>query len=614
MNNQNDFWSQFEPSTQPYASAQSQDPKAVVQEAEASDFDWNQFEPVQETSFPQKIASSAPVQFGLGVAKTATWYADIYKNFAHAEGMQELQELEERGIPVDREKYIKGLEDALSYIPTQELAEKGFQKITGISLEKPEGTMARDIGEYFNPKKLLEKGIQGAIKKGAKELTTSGIALGAEKTAEELGATKIVSTLIGGVTKGVSSVDKGTPKLSKEGAELEKISTKHELPKMAGIYKENPSKNAILSKEILEKSKEKLAISSKKAIEEIIDKKIPLKNAIKQGHSPKDLYTSAYEMAYERASKSQKHVPMKHYAGWIKNKINEIESQVPSPSIGKEAQIKILKEQYKDLIEKNPKYTEKVSKLLDEFGIPLRTPKEPKYKVKQITPKQVLEQNKHYNENLEKLYRKPEWLGSEDDVADIYRQMKEQLQTSLDLSDNKGVGLPFRIANNIYAQDKKIDRLTKILKPGFDDPTKLKKILESKKAGFLERDLGKDGIKSIEEISKYSQAAKEKIFSAVKQKGKLLEEMGTVGKAAQFIAANMLGGEYVATGLAALVTSKDIFGRIQGRMLLQPKIRKSYENWLKAISSGSEAATKRYASELDKNIEEEYGNFENLLR
>ncbi len=86
-------------------------------------------------STAQNIASSAPVQFGLGVAKAATYPADLMKMFGKAELLQELEDLEERGIPIDRKKYLKGMEEALNLYPTQELAEKGIEKATGISLE-----------------------------------------------------------------------------------------------------------------------------------------------------------------------------------------------------------------------------------------------------------------------------------------------------------------------------------------------------------------------------------------------------------------------------------------------------------------------------------------------
>lgn len=76
----------------------------------------------------------------LGLAKAKTWPADIYHAWATAEGLQGLEELKEKGLPVDEGKYMQALEAATSIIPTQENIERGVENLTGMQLRpKTEG-------------------------------------------------------------------------------------------------------------------------------------------------------------------------------------------------------------------------------------------------------------------------------------------------------------------------------------------------------------------------------------------------------------------------------------------------------------------------------------------
>ncbi len=75
----------------------------------------------------------------LGLAKVATWPADVVKSIAQGlalEGMEDAENASiELGIPFDREKYLKGVEEAIAPILTQDAIEEFIEEKTGIQLQ-----------------------------------------------------------------------------------------------------------------------------------------------------------------------------------------------------------------------------------------------------------------------------------------------------------------------------------------------------------------------------------------------------------------------------------------------------------------------------------------------
>ncbi len=616
MNNETSIWDQLEDTPGPYSTSQAKNPVSQIEESKV--VNWDSLEDADKPeSFGQAVASSVPVQLGLGVSRTATAPADLYKLWATAEAMQGMQELEEQGIKFDKQKYLEAVEQATSMLPTQELAEKAFEKYTGINLEPKTdaGKFARQAGEYINPKGLLEKGGKALLKSIGKKATAGATGAATEETLKAAGVPTPLAVLPAALASGSIASKKVTKALTPEAQKLENIANKHGLEKFAVMFEDNAKfGNASVSKKTLEKAKERLATANKESINRIIEKKIPLAKAVREGKNAKDIYDSAYDMAFSRADESIKKVDMDPIVKWIDKEIVAIESKVPSPSKGQEKVLSILKEERRKLVEKNPEYKETVSKILDQHGRPIEGPKVPKVISKKISARQDLDQFQAYNENVNGIYRKPEMAGIEEDVVGIYGKLNDKLVEAMVQSGNKEVALPFRVANNIFHQKSKLEQTYKILEKGLEDPKKLDAILRSKKAGFLERNLGKEALKDLGDIAKYSQAAEKKVFEQLKVKPDFLEDMKNWGKIATVISAGISGGTSVGIGALALIGGKEGLSRIKGNLMLSDTSRKSYKRFLQAVSSGSESAIKRYAGELDRTVEKEYGSIDNFFQ
>ncbi len=121
----------------------------------------------EEVKSPVTHRLRSALQIPAGAAKIATWTADVAKKIAEGlalEGMEDAENASiERGIPFDREKYMKAVEEATAPILTQDVIEKWFEKETGLPLEpktaKQKGT--RLTSEVFGFMKPINE-IKGA--------------------------------------------------------------------------------------------------------------------------------------------------------------------------------------------------------------------------------------------------------------------------------------------------------------------------------------------------------------------------------------------------------------------------------------------------------------------
>lgn len=554
--------------------------------------DWSAFrkEPIeQEKTFTQKIAQSAPAQFILGLAKRATFPADLAKLSARggAENARlDLSESESDVFPSLRHKLERPqqpiepmpevVEKGLEYFPTQESVEKLIGTATGVGLapEERSAKLARSAGELFTGKpaspQQAVKGVTGAIAGAFTEekLIDAGV---------PAPVASIVSALISGSVSGGKVEPK---KLTGEQLEARETAEKFGLRKFAGMEREkSPSIKPAISKKTEEKLREELGATSKKAIEKAIQEDIPVAKMVKEGVNVNQAYKTAFELARERAQKSTKPVDVTSVKAWIKNERDRILAHAPSPSAQDEVALKILANEEKALA-KNA-----------------------------YDSNTILNQFQNYNKNLKGIYRKPEFAGAEGEVSRVYGELKDRLIKSVEKSGNQDVVEPFKFANKLYHENEKLAHTEAILAPAFKDgydPKKLAKILTSQRGGrFLMRYLGKDALSDINQIVKYGQQAEKKIFEQVKTSPDFIKELKSVST----IATDLLMGHKIAGAKLGL----QAMNRLRGLLFTRDSSRKSYLKFLKAASTGNKRAMERAAKSLEVSIKSDYGSTDRLL-
>ncbi len=89
----------------------------------------------QEGKFKQAIRTGAQIPLGVLNATPIPVAADAMAMWGWAEAMQGLEELKEQGIPVDEQKYMQAVQDAMGMFPNQRNFEKLAEHYTGIPLE-----------------------------------------------------------------------------------------------------------------------------------------------------------------------------------------------------------------------------------------------------------------------------------------------------------------------------------------------------------------------------------------------------------------------------------------------------------------------------------------------
>lgn len=566
--------------------------------------------PEKETSFWQSVADSPFTQGLLGYAKRYTYPLDILKMAIMGEGFSGLEELEEaakkEGIPFDREKYIETVFDIGSKVPTQQMGEDIVKEHTGIDLS-PKDTFSKIIRTGTE---IASTGPSGLLKQPAKEIgkqvlkRTAG-GLGGATAGEGLKAVGVPEPLADMLSYGIGGALGGSRQsatLNKGQAKNLAVAEEHGLRKFGGMQREKPLKNAIVHPESQAKAAQELGDTSQKAIQKLIDQKIPATRYRKMGVDLKQAYNKAYDKADKTANaltKSGMEVDLQPVLNKITDKINKIKGSAPSLSTSDKNILKELKRQHKALSER--------------IG-----PRSQKRRIgKQIPAEQAVEQIKKFNNETKGIYRKPEFSGHEQEIINMYGELKDDLiesigSTSPELKDE------IKFANKIFHEKATLDRVEEMVGKAFEDgydPKKLNQILGGKRnRAFLERDLGKDSVKQMQDIAKYGMDAEKQALKAVKNPKTLLEyanesplklsllfKLGRHGIAAKFGPA----------GIAASVgydLSKHAVNRAKGYLMLSPKTRQSYSDYLKHAISPESPAFKRASKELTKAIEDEWGS------
>ncbi len=497
----------------------------------------------------QGILQEAPSQVGLGLLQTLTAPLDLLKAAVQASNALGIDEAEETyrkaGLPFDREAVTEELMGPTEYIPTLSKGLEKLEETTGISTE---------------PKDKTSKLLRTAAEFGALKPTAKKIPLKAEEEA------------------------------------LRETAEKFGLKQFAGMEKEKPP---ILTPVRSEKAQEKLAQelgeTSKKAIDDVISQKIPIKTMRDKGINLEEAYTTAYDSARKTSSEmGNLVVKTDPILTWIENETAKIKSLSPSPSASQKTYLNILKDEYKNLTTKTL-----VRKLR---------------KSKETNADQLLNQYKNYNENVKGIWRKPEFSGSENAAKNAYAGLNEKIIESIE-KVNPQLANELKFANKIFHETSKLDQVEGILSKSFKDgynANRLNKTLGNKRERkFLERNIGKDGVQDLEKIAKYGQEAERRVFDKLKKPESVKEYL-----------ANLTPGQLIwligfksHVGVIPTLVKRGIF-RAQGYLFTRKPTRKAYVNFLKKASEMKENPSSLIiaSKDLTKAISEEFGSEEELMK
>lgn len=574
-------------------------------------------QPKEKESFIQSVASHPITQGLLGAAKYFTWPLDVLKMAMVGEGLTDLDEIEEAfqraGKPFDREDYINKVKELGESIPTQQFIEDLVKEKTGIDLA-PKGTGSKIIRKGAE---ILTTGPKGLIREPAKQIAKRATgAIAGAATAEGLKAAGAPETLgdIIGFALGGAAGGKGKPvKLTTEAKRLTEIGEKHGLRKFEGIQRETPPSNAVVSSKKQARITKELSDTSRSAIDKVIEGKLPIKKLRESGVDLKTAYTAAYDQAQGTAKQlGSSNVDVTNVLDFIKNKQNKIKQSAPSLSNQDKVVLGELDKQYKQLTQA-PK---KQATILGPSGQPL--PQSAKRAQKPTTAEQSLDQYRNFNEEVEGIYRKTQFTGSENAVKNMYEELKSEWIKSIEKTSPK-LADELKFANRIYHQTSNLNMVESIMAKSFKDGYNPNKLISSlgntKNKALLERSIGKDAVQDLMDIAKYGQKAEEKVLSQLKNPktvGQLLSEMSPLKLG---LLSLKHGVNYKLYGLPlAYDISKGIVHRAQGALFTRPATRKSYTSYIKHAVSPESAAFKKASRELTKSIVDEYGSEDDFMK
>lgn len=515
----------------------------------------------------------------LGVSQAFTWPLDLLKLGMVGEGLSGLDELEEAhqkaGKEFDRQKYIKAVAEQSEFIPTQELLEGGLEKLTGWDLTHPKSDTGKTIRKFFT--------ILGFLRGKGLTKAATGATVGAATTAglRAAGAPDIVSEIGGDIAGfGKDALVKGARKLTPEAAKLEQVATKHALPLMEALVKDELPRGAKITagrKKALEK---KLGQSTEEAINAIIEDKIPVAQLRKQGQDTKVLEELAYDHAANVAQNYPNEIPLTSLAADIDQEIARVKSLSPSPSDAKKAYIKVLENEKEALTSGKSNAA------------------------------QLIEQTRDYNSNVKKIYKKPEHSGVEEEVKNAYGFLNDRIRSTIEREGASEVVAANRAANKLYAENVTLERtqgqLMKAFNNGEYSAKKLHQVLNSKQGAILRRDLGDQAVKELREIADLgtkAQNATAQFANSAKHQFDLKE----FGPIAGFILAKIpkVG--------AALIATKPMADYVRGYLLTKPATREVYHNIIKNAANGSFKPMAADFARIESQIVEDFGSLENFF-
>jgi hypothetical protein len=529
-------------------------------------------EPEEEGFLKSLSRSVLQIPQGLAEVTTPGIATNLWQLLATGEVLdpKEIEHLEKiakrEGVEFDKEAYMKAAETALKNIPTVSNIATKLEEKTGIPLEPKTGT-------------------QHLIR------------------------------FLSGFTKPSSEISKISP----EAKAIQETAEEFKLPKYKGmeLEKEPLIKPVIGEKKQLELTK-KFDEASKKAIENIVEQKIPIKKMRENGINLEEAYTTAFKQTRATAEKmGNQSIDYNNVIRWINKEIKNIKSTSPSISDNQRAYINILKKEKNALL--NPPKIEpakEVSKLLSSSGEPLLAAKPEKLlprEIKHANADQILNQYQNFNSNIKSIWKKPEFTGTQNAVKNAYAGLKEQFIKSIEKT-NPELAKELKFANKIFHETSKLNETEKIINKAFENGynvNKLSKIIKTKRdRSFLERNIGKDGVKDLIKIAKYGEMAQEKVFNQLKNPMNIREYIEKMTPLDLMLIVGYKGHIKLPFTL-----SKAVVQRAQGYLFTRDTTRNNLINYLVEASKlgKNPKGMINAATRLNKSIEDEFGSENELL-
>lgn len=527
------------------------------------------------------VAKDAVIQPALGALGAFTWPASVVKYGMTKQALGDMDELQEtyrrQGKEFDEEQYIKDVNDRYAWVPTQELLEEGITKSTGIDLN-PKSEIGKGIRQFFTLATLAKQGGAGI----PNAIRAAAAGTGATSGLKAAGVNEPVANVIGDLKSGIVQgfKTKGARALSPAAQEIKAVADKHGLPFLEHMAEDVVTRSPKITEGRRLALDEKLGTTSQKAIEDVIEGKLPLAKLKKAGQDLDILESDAYKKVDELTSANKTKLSMKNAAEDIRQEAERIKSLAPLPSTAEKDAIHVLEQQAEALEKSTP------------------------------TAKEVIKQTKNNNSNVKNLYRKPEVSGSEQEIMRAYAYVNNTLKNAIESQTGPEIGRALKAANSIHGENVSLMRtqatINKAFKDGKYSPKKLDSILNSRQGVQLRKDLGKDGVKDLQDIAKYGSDA----MKATEQFSKT-----SIGKA-DMQAWGPIAGFVVATipGAATMLLSvKPIAQYLRGYMVTNPAAREVYKDILKNAAEGTFKNMPADFKSLEKMIEKDFGSFDDFL-
>jgi hypothetical protein len=546
--------------------------KGIDIEAEAK-------KPKGEPSWLDTIGD-AFVQTGRGALKFYTWPLDVLKMGVIGEGLSDMDELEESfrkaDKPFNKEEYVKSVFDMAQYVPTQEMAEKGFEGVTGLSLE-PKTEIGEGIKQFAEIASFTRG---GAVKK----LGSAAIGSGTTQGLKLAGVGDTKAELIGDAASlSPAFLEKSAKNVAKGAQSLQSTAQKHSLPFLDYMVKERaPFLKGRLLKNTEQRLKEEFNVSSTEAMKRIVEGELPIKRMRDRGVNLDSLAEHSYDVTRQLAQSKPQVIKTDGIIKNIDNEINRIKSLAPSPSDSQKSAIKLLEDE-RDIL-----------------------------KVSNPSSEQLINQHINYNADMKQIYRKPEFSGKEEQVRKTYEFLKNELMDAMEKQGSADVSNAFKAANKIYHEKSKLTQTESLLGKAFNgdsyNPKKLEKLLSSKQGNFLKRNMSESAIKELEEIAKYGVEAEGKMANFIDLRSPAIaNEVKSWGQLAPmvFLPHNLNG--------AMLAIARPVAKHIQGKLLTRPATREIYKLTLKHAAEGSFNLIKKDFANLEREIVKEWGTVDDFM-
>jgi len=550
------------------------------QQLEDDFVDMEQYEEkvTQDPSWAETIGDVA-LQSVRGVAQAFTWPADVLKMTMIGEGLAGLDEMEELakkdGKPFDRDKLTRDIYEGATFLPTQELLEKGIEHVTGFSLE-PKTESGKFVKQLANIA-AYTKG--GALKKVGAGAVAAGTTAGLKGAGVGEGKAEIIGDI---ASLAPQVLTKSASKIAPSSQKIKSTADKYAMPFMEFMNRERePILRGKLFSATESRLKNAFNLSADQAINKVLDNQLPIKRLRDRGVNLDALATHAYDKTRQLAQANPVKINTSDMVKGIDKEISRIKALAPSPSDAQKASINLLEKERDILMVSNP------------------------------TSEQLVNQHINYNSDMKSIYKKPEFSGNADEIRKTYEFLKSETINAIEKQGDRKTANAFKASNKIYHEKSKLDQAESLIKTVFDgdsyNPKKLKRLLGSKKGNFLKRNIGDSGVKELELISEYGLQANDRMARFL--------DIGTPATQAAVKDWGVLAPFiFVSAPISkAMVLAKPLGSYIQGKLLTRPATRDIYKLTLKHAADGAFNLLKKDFVTLEQKIADEWGSVDNFI-